>query len=88
MNFLFGKKENNQKADVINRQEFDDLADTIHLIYDQAQHSPKAALDEVKPLLGRIKGARSLDKRQRSILNAFTHDTAGFIYLELNRPVG
>lgn len=86
MSFLFNRKENSEKDDAANRQEFDQLADTIRVIYDLAQETPQAALDEVKALVHRVKGSRALDKRQRAILNAFAHDTAGFIYLELKRP--
>lgn len=86
MSFLFSRKEHSEKDDAANRQEFDQLADTIKAIYDLAEETPRTALDEVKSLLHRVKVARTLDKRQRAILNAFAHDTAGFIYLELKRP--
>jgi tetratricopeptide (TPR) repeat protein len=86
LSFLFGKKNNSEKDDAANKLEFDELADTVRVIYEQALAEPEAALNRVKNLLARIKIAPTLDKRQRDILSAFAHDTAGFAHLELNRP--
>ncbi|HEX2913649.1 MAG TPA: tetratricopeptide repeat protein [Chloroflexia bacterium] len=90
MKFSFFKRDDSalseQLRDTANREEFENLAEEVRSVFSRAVSQPLDALESIRTLVKKVRRARTLDRKQRSIINGYIFDATGYAYLELNKP--